>query len=132
MPAVLLRRAPQVLLLHPLNVFVRGPDGRATRRAYPPAVTWLVPGTVSFDGTSNVASDCYAASLWRRGHKGPTITKMLTADPLDVNARIGMRKGKNGDGDPYACWRWRGLPPGSEEPGDGLIAAPGWRPRARR
>lgn len=121
----LLVHAPAVLLYHTLNAFQRSAPGRAAARRCPPAARWLVPGTVSHDGTSAVASDCYAASLWLRGHEGPTETRLLDVEAVDVNRRAGLLKSS---GEPYKCWRWRGLPPGSEEPSEGLPAAPGWTP----
>ena len=123
LPAVLLRHAPAVLMLHTMNAFVRNDEARRVWREYTPAAQWIVPGTVSFDGTSSVASDCYAASLWLRGHEGPTAVRMLDAEPEDFNRDSGMLKS---NGEPYKCWRWR-VPPGSEEPSEGLPAAPGWQ-----
>ena len=113
LPAQLLAVCTAVLLYHSVNAFQRGPNGRAAARAYPPVARWLVPGTVSHDGTSSVASDCYALSLWMKGHTGPTQSILLNVDPEDANRAAGLLKA---NGEPYRCWRWRGLPPGSEEP----------------
>ena len=123
MPAILLDRAPAVMLYHTVNAFQRGDKGRAVARALPPVARWLVPGTVAHGGTSEVASDCYALSLWLRGHEGPTELHMLEVEAEDVNRRDGLLKR---DGQPYRCWRWRDVPPGSEEPSEELPAAPGW------
>jgi len=116
MPAVLLEHAPAVLLYHTRNAFVRSEPGRAVWRAYPPARVFVVPGTVSHDGTSSVASDCYQATLWIRGHRGPTIEQLLDVEPKAANRAAGILK-RNGE--PYSCWRWV-VPPGSEEPSEDL------------
>lgn len=122
MPAVLLRRAPSVLLYHTRNAFVRSEAGRAVWRAYPPAHVFVVPGTVSHDGTSAVASDCYQVSLWLRGHTGPTTEQLLDVEPKAENLAAGIVK-RNGE--PYSCWRWT-VPPGSEEPCEDLPGVVGW------
>jgi hypothetical protein len=124
MPAVLLRHAPAVLLYHSVNTFQRGVPGRAVYRATRPAAKWLVPGTVSHDGTSSVASDCYQVTLWLRGHDGPCSEYLLDVEPEDANRDAGILKR---GGAPYKCWRWT-VPPGSEDPSSDLPAAPGWAP----
>lgn len=124
MPPVLLEHMPAVFLLHTLNAFTRSAEGRSVWRAYPPIATYVLPGTVSFDGTSSVASDCYAASLWLRGYQGDTTRYLVEAEAEDYNRAHGIvdRKGR-----PYRCWRWGfridgnrriPVPPGSEEPSD--------------
>lgn len=125
MPAVLLRSAQYVVIYHTLNTFVRSAEGREVWRRYPPSETWLVPGTVSHDGTSSVASDCYQITLWKRCSFGPTVVRLLDAEPGEANRAAGLTKR---GGDPYLCWRWRGQPPGSEDPSEDLPAAPGWAP----
>jgi hypothetical protein len=108
MPAVLLRHAPAVLLLHTQQAFVRGAAGREVWRRYPAAAAWLVPGSVGFRGPGQgTDARCYQVSLWLRGHDGPTEVHLLPE--LPAHAR-----------------RWT-VPPGSEEPSDDLPAAPGWR-----
>lgn len=116
MPAVLLRRAPAVLLYHTRNAFLRSKPGRDVWRTYPPARVFMIPGTVSHDGTSSVASDCYQASLWLRGFEGETVVQLLDAEPEEANLAAGIVK-RNGK--PYRCWRWT-VPPGSEEPSEDL------------
>ena len=114
MPAVLLDLAPAVLLLHQSSSFQRGLPGVAAWRHCPPARVWLVPGSVQFRRGTNPkngkrwGSDqrCYQASLWLRGHPGPTAVELLPDPP-----------------DGRASWRWT-VPPGSEDPSDELPAAP--------
>lgn len=114
MPAVLLRHAPAVLLLHTQQAFVRGAAGRALWRAYPPARQWIVPGAVRFRVGINPASGkrygtdtrCYAASLWLRGHDGPTSVELLPE--LDARQR---------------AWT---VPPGTEDPAEQYPPAPAW------
>ena len=124
MPAVLLRCAHAVLLYHTRNAFLRSKPGRDAWRAYPPARVFMIPGTVSHDGTSSVASDCYQASLWLRGFEGETVVQLLDAEPEEANLAAGIVK-RNGE--PYRCWRWT-VPPGSEDPSEDLPGAPSWRP----
>jgi hypothetical protein len=124
MPAVLLRHAAAVLLYHSVNTFQRSDKGRAVYRATKPAAKWLVPGTVSHDGTSSVSSDCYQVTLWLRGHDGPCAEYLLDVEPEDANREVGVLKR---GGAPYKCWRWI-VPPGSEDPCEDLPAAPGWEP----
>jgi hypothetical protein len=78
MPAVLLRHAPAVLLLHTQQAFLKSEAGRAAWRAYPPAASWLIPGGVKFRGSKQGAdSRCYQVTLWLRGHKGPCAVHLL-------------------------------------------------------
>lgn len=78
MPAVLLRHAPAVLLLHTQQAFLKSEAGRKAWRAYPPDSSWLVPGGVKFRGASHGAdSRCYQVTLWLRGHKGPCAVHLL-------------------------------------------------------
>ena len=78
MPAVLLRQAPAVLLLHTQQAFLKSEAGRAAWRAYPPAASWLVPGGVKFRGSTQGAdSRCYQVTLWLRGHTGPCAVHLL-------------------------------------------------------
>jgi len=78
MPAVLLRHAPAVLLLHTQQAFLKSEAGRSAWRAYPPAASWLVPGGVKFRGASHGAdSRCYQVTLWLRGHTGPCAVHLL-------------------------------------------------------
>lgn len=123
MPARLLEHCKAVLLYHTRNEFVRSETGRAVWRAYPPAHVFVVPGTVSHDGTSAVASDCYQVSLWRRGHTGPTTEQLLDVEPKAKNLVAGIVKR---GGEPYSCWRWT-VPPGSEEPSEDLPGVVGWQ-----
>lgn len=124
MPAVFLRHAHAVLLYHTRNAFLRSKPGRDVWRAYPPARVFMIPGTVSHDGTSSVASDCYQASLWLRGFEGETVVQLLDAEPEEANLAAGIVK-RNGE--PYRCWRWA-VPPGSEEPSDDLPGVVEWAP----
>jgi SAM-dependent methyltransferase len=124
MPAVCLQHASAVLLYHTRNAFLRSKPGRDAWRAYPPARVFMIPGTVSHDGTSSVASDCYQASLWLRGFEGETVVQLLDAEPEEANLAAGIVK-RNGE--PYRCWRWT-VPPGSEEPSEDLPGVVGWAP----
>lgn len=114
MPAVLLKHAPAVLLLHTQQAFLRGRAGRAVWRRYTPVRQWLIPGAVRFRVGTNTktgkpyGSDqrCYCASLWQRAAPRSTMVEMLAdlgADDL----------------------RWD-VEPGSEDPSDDLPAAPRW------
>jgi hypothetical protein len=78
MPAVLLRHAPAVLLLHTQQAFLKSEAGRASWRHTPPAASWLVPGGVKFRGP-HVGADsrCYEVTLWLRDHTGPCSVYML-------------------------------------------------------
>ena len=116
MVAVLLRHAPAVLLLHTQQAFVKSEPGRACYRAYPPAASWLLPGSIKFRRGINpdtgkpwgADSRCYQVSLWLRGHTGPCSTYML--EDLEPHERA-----------------WSVLP-GSEDPSADLPARPGWSP----
>jgi len=78
MPAVLLRHAPAVLLLHTQQAFLRSEAGRAAWRLNPPAASWLVPGGVKFRGASHgTDARCYQVTLWLRGHTGPCAVHLL-------------------------------------------------------
>ena len=114
MVAVLLRHAPAVLLLHTQQAFVKSEPGRACYRAYPPAASWLLPGSIKFRRGINpdtgkpwgADSRCYQVSLWLRGHTGPCSTYML--EDLESHVRAWV------------------VPPGSEDPSADLPARPGW------
>lgn len=80
MVPVLLRHAPEVLLLHTTGAFTDSPHGREVWRRYPPAATWLC-GRISFRSDGKTDSRCYQATLWQRGHRGPCATHMLPALP---------------------------------------------------
>ena len=109
MPAVLLRHAPAVLLLHTQQALLKSEAGRACWRAYPPAASWMVPGGVKFRGARMGADQrCYQVTLWLRSHTGPCSTYML--EDLEPHERA-----------------WSVLP-GSEEPSADLPARPGWTP----
>jgi hypothetical protein len=110
MPAVLLRHAPAVLLLHTQQAFIRGRHGRAVLRAYPRAAVWDIPGSVSFTPDGKGDARCYQVSLWLRDHDGPATLGLLPEPP--------------GSG---TCWRYS-VTPGTEEPSADLPAAPGWSP----
>jgi len=116
---LLLAHAPVVLLLHTLNCFVRGDPGQRCWVACKPAATWLVPGTASFRSHGKPASDCYTASVWVRGHEGPTDTDMISAR-MPINPHTGA---------PFSTWRWSKLP-GTEDATEakalGLPMAPGY------
>jgi hypothetical protein len=96
--ALALAVAPALLLFHQTQSFQRGRVGREIWRRYPPAVQWLVSGTVDFRGgninpkASAKASakagkpvevkyggdtHDYCATLWLRGHSGPTELMLL-------------------------------------------------------
>lgn len=72
-----LRCARAVLLLHHGQAFLRGRVGRAVLRRYPPALSFQIPGAVSFRSEGKTDSRCYSATLWRRGHSGPCATYLL-------------------------------------------------------
>ena len=116
MPAVLLRHAPAVLLLHTQQAFVKSVPGRACYRAHPPAASWLLPGSIKFRQGINpdkgkpwgADQRCYQVTLWLRSHTGPCSTYML--EDLEPHERA-----------------WSVLP-GSEDPSADLPARPGWTP----
>lgn len=103
----LLAAAPAVIQLHHTTAFVRGKVGRLLWRRHTPARQWLIPGAVSFRSDGKTDTRCYAASLWMRGHAGPTVVEMLP--------ELGREE-----------LRWRALP-GTEEPSGDLPAVPGWK-----
>jgi len=109
MPAVLLRHAPAVLLLHTQQALLKSKAGCACWREYPPAASWMVPGGVKFRG-ARIGADqrCYQVTLWLRSHAGPCSTYML--EDLEPHERA-----------------WSVLP-GSEDPSADLPARPGWTP----
>jgi hypothetical protein len=137
MPAVLLRHAPAVLLLHTTTAFQKSVAGRGSWRHDPPAATWLVPGGVGFRGPGGGnASDCYQVTLWLRDHTGPCSVYLL--DDLPPSARSWSVP--PGTEEPSRCESCGGHG-GSEETGDcepcggsglyphgDLPAAPGWQP----
>jgi hypothetical protein len=111
MVPTLLQHAPAVLVLHQEQAFLKSKRGREVWRRWPPAASWLI-GPASFSGDGKADSRCYWATLWLRGHEGPTSLHLLPE--LAPSAR-----------------RWT-VPPGSEEPSPepspDLPAAPGWTP----
>ena len=115
MPAILLLYAPAVLLLHTRQAFTKSLAGRDIHRRYPPAWAGIVPGSVGFRGRSKGCdSRTYQASLWLRGHDGPTSTVLLPDPPARSSS-----------------WHWDQLP-GTEDATTakalGLPLAPGWSP----
>jgi len=106
MVPTLLQNAPSVLMLHQEQAFTKSARGREVWRRWPPAASWML-GPASFSGDGKADSRCYIATLWLRGHEGPTALHMLPE--LDAAAR-----------------RWT-VPPGSEDPSSELPSAPGWR-----
>lgn len=115
MPAVLLRHAPAVLLLHQEQSFQKSEAGCRIWHEYPPAFEFPIPGSIKFRVGSNprtgktwgADSRCYQATLWLRGHKGPAASQMLPWLPAEAR-------------------RWTVLP-GTEDPSADLPAAPSWR-----
>jgi hypothetical protein len=146
MPAVLLRHAPAVLLLHTQQAFARGEAGRAVWRAYPPAASWMVPGSVKFrTGVNPKCSKCghvntpaatACAGMREQGLHTVRCRYKLKAwgsDSRCYQVSLWLR----GHEGPTALHllpeltaaerRWT-VPPGSEEPSEELPAAPGWSP----
>jgi len=111
MPAVLLRHAPAVLLLHEQRTYTKSAARRRCWREVPPAAVWLLP-PIGFRGDGKTAPLTYQATLWLRGHKGPAQLDMLPDPP-------------NG----CASYQWRQLP-GTEDVETvaklGLPMAPGY------
>jgi len=158
MPAVLLRHAPAVLLLHTQQAFARGEAGRGVWRAYPPAASWIVPGSVKFrTGTNPKCPKCAhvnplalaVGSLQQPvthclGRAGPTTydgyepicgAKLKTwgSDSRCYQVSLWLR----GHSGPTALHMLPELSaderrwivePGSEEPSEDYPPAPGWSP----
>jgi hypothetical protein len=142
MPAVLLRHAPAVLLLHTQQAFARSEAGRASWRHTPPAASWIVPGNVGFRGPGQGNDTrCYQVTLWLRDHTGPCSVYML--DDLPPSARSwsvppgteepSKCESCNGRGTPEDPEEWAGEECGDchgsgDDPHGDLPAAPGYRP----
>jgi hypothetical protein len=90
--ALALKVAPALLLFTQTQSFQRGRVGREIWRRYPPAVQWLVAGTVDFRGGNvnpkasakagkpvkyGADTHDYCATLWLRRHTGPTQLVLL-------------------------------------------------------
>lgn len=139
MPAVLLRHAPAVLLLHTQQQFLRGEPGRRVWRAYPPAASWMVPGSVKFrTGHNPICSKCAEVNAGRSLRFGVcngcgARLKSWGSDSRCYQVSLWLR-GHEGPTALHllpdldaAARRWT-VPPGSEEPSEDLPAAPGWSP----
>jgi hypothetical protein len=158
MPAVLLRHAPAVLLLHTQQAFARGEAGRRVWRAYPPAASWMVPGSVKFrTGINPKCPKCGAvnpAALTAGAFRQPVTNCLAQSGPTTYDGYEPICGAKlKSWGSDQRCYQvslWLRdhegptalhmlpeldaaarrwtVPPGSEDPSEDLPAAPGWAP----
>ncbi len=122
MPAVCLRYAPALLLYLTSQTWTKTASGFLTRIAYPHALAWDIPGSISHRGLNPATGNRwgaddkpYTAFCWLRGHEGPAVVDML--EPLDGRSWT-MRPGTEDD-----AWRRKhGIPtaPGNDARADGL------------
>jgi hypothetical protein len=142
LPAKLLDLAPAALLLHTQQAFARGEAGRRVWRAYPPAASWMVPGSVKFrSGVNPKCPGCGGMNPPSRVKCGNLVSRRLChrrlkpwgSDQRCYQVSLWLR-GHEGPTALHmlpeldaAARRWT-VPPGSEKPSPDLPAAPGWAP----
>ena len=110
MPAVCLGYAPALLLYLTSQTWTKTASGFLTRIAYPHALAWDIPGSISHRGLNPATGNRwgaddkpYTAFCWLRGHEGPAVVDML--EPLDGRSWT-MRPGTEDD-----AWRRKhGIP----------------------